>query len=262
VSRDPAERGRAAGSAVRLTVQATRARLWIGAAEACVFPLSFAQERLWLFEQLYPGTHAYNVPVALRLRGALDAGVLERSLQMLAARHEVLRTTYLDLDGRPLQVIAPGAAVLLARTDLEGQPDAEERARDLATAEARAPFDLFRGPLLRAALYRLDREDTSCSSPRTTSPDGMLAVLAEEAPPTAPPDRPAFAEMPVQYADLAPGSGARSPNGFGRRWHWRSGGAAVPPPAMTGSHRGGRGRLAAGGLNALRSLGQAARLSS
>jgi amino acid adenylation domain-containing protein len=180
--------------------------------ELGVFPLSFAQERLWIFEQLFPSTHAYNVPVAVRLRGRLDVQALRRSLAALAARHEVLRTTFLEVDGRAFQVIAPAPCdgpVSFLETDLTGATDPEGEARTLATAAARVPFDLGRGPLLRAALYRLGGDDqVLLLVTHHIAFDGWsLGVLVEELAAAyrafADGAAPHFPELTVQYADFA-----------------------------------------------------------
>ncbi|HEX8273216.1 MAG TPA: amino acid adenylation domain-containing protein [Longimicrobiaceae bacterium] len=119
-------------------------------------PLSFAQERLWLLQQMDPAGGAYNMSFALRLRGALDAAALRAALDGLAARHASLRTVFPEADGRPVQRVLPAAPVPLPVEDLSGIPEAGRagRARALAAAEARRPFDLVRGPLFRAALVR------------------------------------------------------------------------------------------------------------
>ncbi|HEX8694767.1 MAG TPA: amino acid adenylation domain-containing protein [Longimicrobium sp.] len=125
-------------------------------------PLSFAQERLWLVDQLDPGSSAYNVAAGLRMRGALDAAALARALGEVVRRHEVLRTTYrTGEDGRPFQVIGPPHAVPLPVVDLS-EIDAEAReplARRLAREEAQRPFSLSAGPLMRCTLVRLGDEE-------------------------------------------------------------------------------------------------------
>ncbi|HEX6291101.1 MAG TPA: amino acid adenylation domain-containing protein [Herpetosiphonaceae bacterium] len=120
-------------------------------------PLSFAQQRLWLHEQMEPGDISYNIPLALRLSGTLDVPALEHSLNTLVARHEALRTTFTTHRGEPVQVIAPSLVVPLPLIDLSSEPHAqrEESARRLLVAGARQPFDLERGPLLRATLLRV-----------------------------------------------------------------------------------------------------------
>src|SRR5262249_23115958 len=124
-------------------------------------PLSFAQERLWFFEQLVPGNSAYIMCRALRLRGSLDVEVLERSLTTISGRHEILRTTYMSAHGGPLQVVHSAKRLHLAITDLSYLPPSERDAA-LATClatEARRPFDLTVDALLRGVLVRLGAAD-------------------------------------------------------------------------------------------------------
>ncbi|MFP2933734.1 condensation domain-containing protein, partial [Pyxidicoccus sp. 3LG] len=78
-------------------------------------PLSFAQQRLWFIDQLEPGTPTYNLPVALRMEGALDAAALERAFTELVRRHESLRTTFVDVNGKAAQVITPPAPCAVGR---------------------------------------------------------------------------------------------------------------------------------------------------
>ncbi|KFA88634.1 condensation domain-containing protein, partial [Archangium violaceum] len=124
-------------------------------------PLSFAQQRLWLLDQLQPGSPLYNVPVAIRLSGALDVATLERCFNELLRRHESLRTTLRSEQGQPVQVIAPQAELALETADLRALPAAQHDAevRRLALEEARKPFDLERGPLLRARLLSLPEQE-------------------------------------------------------------------------------------------------------
>ncbi len=123
--------------------------------------LSFAQERLWLVDQIDPGNPAYNVPEPLRLLGPLDSAALERALHEVVRRHEVLRTTLATASGLPVQIIHQEVAFWGGVTDLAALPEAEREpsARAQAAEEARRPFDLARGPLLRARLIRLAAED-------------------------------------------------------------------------------------------------------
>ncbi|HEX2188960.1 MAG TPA: amino acid adenylation domain-containing protein, partial [Longimicrobiaceae bacterium] len=123
-------------------------------------PLSFAQQRLWLVDRLEPGSAAYNMAGALRLRGALDTAALRASLDALVERHETLRTTFAEGEGgQPVQVIHSPAPVALAEHDLRGLPEVEREAERLAAEEAQRPFDLATGPLLRTALLRLAEDD-------------------------------------------------------------------------------------------------------
>ena len=121
-------------------------------------PASFGQQRLWLLDQLLPGRAAYNLPFAVRLSGRLEVGALGRSLAEVVRRHEVLRTVFVGGDAGALQVPAPAGGRLLAAVDLSRlpAPAREAEARRLARADARRPFDLACGPLLRATLLRLE----------------------------------------------------------------------------------------------------------
>jgi amino acid adenylation domain-containing protein len=121
-------------------------------------PLSFAQERMWLLEQLQPGGARYAVPYAVRLRGPVDAAVLERCVEELVARHEALRTTFPTVEGSPRQVVAPPPRVPLRVLDWRERPDGDRAAEAFITEEASRPFALDTGPLLRAFLLRLAGE--------------------------------------------------------------------------------------------------------
>jgi len=122
--------------------------------------LSFAQQRLWFIDQFEPNSAQYNLPDVVRLRGALDIAALNRALNEVIARHEVLRTTFQNIEGRALPVVAPTLVLQMPLVDLTGLPEAEREAEALrlAEAEARRPFDLTHGPLIRAVLFRL-RDD-------------------------------------------------------------------------------------------------------
>ena len=126
-----------------------------------VFPASFAQQRLWSLDLLEPDRATYNVPVAIRLKGLLDVSALERSLNGIAQRHAVLRTTFTMMEGQPVQVIAPTLTVSLPVVDLRDFPEAEREveALRLATEEARQRFNLARGPLMRTTLLRLNEKE-------------------------------------------------------------------------------------------------------
>ncbi len=125
-------------------------------------PLSFAQQRLWIIDQLEPGDPSYNIPAALRLRGRLEAGVLEACLGEVLRRHESLRTSFAAVAGGAVQVVAPARPVTLPEADLRAlaAPALEREARRLALREVLRPFDLSRGPLLRARLLRLAEDES------------------------------------------------------------------------------------------------------
>ncbi|HVT59500.1 MAG TPA: amino acid adenylation domain-containing protein, partial [Thermoanaerobaculia bacterium] len=120
-------------------------------------PLSFAQQRVWILDQLGLAGTAYNLTLAMRLRGALDVAALAAALDRLVERHEALRTSFPSAHGRPRQQIAPRAHLPLPVTDLSALPPArrDTEARRVASRLARLSFDLARGPLLRAALLAL-----------------------------------------------------------------------------------------------------------
>lgn len=117
--------------------------------------LSFAQQRLWFLDQIAPEGAAYIIAGALELRGVLDAPVLERALGALVQRHEALRTVFVDVEGEPRQVVAEPGVWTLPVTDLSREVNARERLKQLLREEAARGFELARGPLFRAQLYRL-----------------------------------------------------------------------------------------------------------
>ncbi len=121
-------------------------------------PLSFAQQRLWFLEQLTPGSAVQNLPWALRLRGVLDRTVLSQSLTEIVRRHESVRTVFRATQGTPRQVILAPVTMSPSWVDLEGvgEADREVELQRRLRQEARRPFDLEEGPLLRALLIRLD----------------------------------------------------------------------------------------------------------
>ncbi|MEV6869076.1 condensation domain-containing protein, partial [Streptosporangium subroseum] len=124
-----------------------------------LLPLSFAQQRLWFLAQLEPGALEYNLPVALRLAGALDAAALSAALDAIVERHEVLRTRLVTVDGVPHQVIDPTAEIRVQIVDFSAEPDGQARAEEMVAADAVAPFDLAAGPLFRGRLIRLAPDD-------------------------------------------------------------------------------------------------------
>jgi amino acid adenylation domain-containing protein len=119
------------------------------------FPASFGQRRLWFIDQLEPGQPTYNMPYAIWLDGPLDARALQRAMDAMAARHAVLRTRLVALDGVPEQIVADAGTVPIERVELPaglGDGERTRRARAIAADYAGRPFDLAAGPLIRAAL--------------------------------------------------------------------------------------------------------------
>ncbi|HST62231.1 MAG TPA: condensation domain-containing protein, partial [Longimicrobium sp.] len=174
-------------------------------------PLSFAQERLWFLDRLEPGSTTYNVPVAWRLRGARDEAALERALGEIIRRHETLRTVFAEVDGSPVQVIAPFGGFTLPVEDLSGlsQADREAALRQRAGEEAGRAFDLSAGPLFRAVLLRLGEEDRVLllSMHHIVSDGWSRGVLSREFSALYEAYRDGrespLPELPVQYADYA-----------------------------------------------------------
>jgi amino acid adenylation domain-containing protein len=124
-------------------------------------PLSFAQQRLWFLDQYEPDSAFYIMPNASRLQGSLDAGALCDSINALVQRHESLRTTFDATDGQPLQIIHPSLNIDVPIHDLQhlSQESQKIESQRLANQEAQLPFDLVRGPLIRAQLLKTAPDD-------------------------------------------------------------------------------------------------------
>jgi len=196
-------------------------------------PLSFSQQRLWFLDEFQPGEAEYNSGLALRLLGALDVSALTHALHELVARHESLRTTFEEVDGKGVQVIHPAGDPPLELVVLAGR---DELHRVLGEEYAR-PFDLRRGPLFRALLIRLSAgEHVLLLTAHHIVTDGWsMGVLVEELsigyaaavrgePANLPP-------LPLQYVDYAvwqrnrlSGSGLDEQLGY-----WKRQLAGVPP---------------------------------
>lgn len=215
---DPADNGGRSLAETRKNLLALRARQRAGVRGTgeCVapvprdreLPLSFTQQRLWFLDRLDPGKAVYNAPIVLTLRADLDDGALGRALNALADRHEILRTRYPLRDGVPYQDIAePGTPVPFGRTDLVGA--AEQEVTDFLLGLVQEPFDLEKGPVLRAHLVRTgERVHVLVLALHHIASDGWsLPVVVGElfalyeaerfGTPAALPD------LPVQYADYA-----------------------------------------------------------
>jgi amino acid adenylation domain-containing protein len=179
--------------------------------ELIVLPVSPAQARMWFLDRLGGGSAAYTIPGAVRLRGTLDPRALTAALAAIVQRHEVLRTTFPAIDGEPVQVVHPSAAVRWDPVDLSALPDAERAAEAarIARAEARRPFDLARGPLLRTVLIRLSPDEhlALCTLHHIVADGWSLGVLQREiaagyAAAAAGTDA-HLPELPLQYGDFA-----------------------------------------------------------
>ncbi|MEM8531243.1 MAG: condensation domain-containing protein, partial [Chloroflexota bacterium] len=119
-------------------------------------PLSFVQQRLWFLCKLDPANVAYNVPAGVRLIGHIDIAMLEQSVNEVIRRHESLRTTFIEIDGQPIQNILPHLTITLECDDLSmlSEQDREHTVQHRATQEVQKPFNLEQGPLLRLLLLR------------------------------------------------------------------------------------------------------------
>src|SRR5215211_1573157 len=174
-------------------------------------PLSFSQQRMWLLDQLEPGSPTYHISHALRLSGTLEVEALKRSLREIVTRHEALRTIFAAVDGEPVQVISATMDTTLPVEDLSGVPQAEREAeaKRLALEEKRRPFDLEQGPLFRARLLRLGEEEhVLLISMHHIVSDGwsmgvfwrelgaLYVAFSRDEPSPLP-------ELPIQYADYA-----------------------------------------------------------
>jgi hypothetical protein len=174
-------------------------------------PLSFAQQRLWFLEQLETGGALYNIPLAVRLTGALNLDAFEQTLSEIIRRHESLRTRFATVDGKPVQVIDAAKPLQLTPIELSGLAESELEAEvlRLARAEGQQRFDLARGPLLRVQLLRLGEEDhvVLFTMHHIISDGWSLGVLVKEVAAlydayikgeTSP-----LPELEIQYADYA-----------------------------------------------------------
>ncbi|MDJ0842343.1 MAG: amino acid adenylation domain-containing protein, partial [Acidobacteriota bacterium] len=170
-------------------------------------PLSFAQRRMWFLDRMEPGRAVYNMPIYLDLHGPLDTTALQAAFGQIAARHEILRTTFPEIDGKPVQHIAARVAIEPILIDLSAQVDPDEAAGQLARRMLCRPFDLTHGPLFYLTLLRLAgrRHQLVFSMHHIISDGWSIGVLIEEikAAYVRQLDRgEPLPELPVQYADV------------------------------------------------------------
>ena len=174
-------------------------------------PLSFAQQRLWVLDQIEPNNPLYNIPRAFRLTGILDVAALETALNGIVERHEILRTTYEAEKGQPFQVIAAEQRLPLSVVDLSGlsNPEREKEAQRIVQEQASKPFDLAKDPITRNVLLKMSGEDhVLIMLTHHIASDGWssgilmreLTALYEAALLGKPAELP---ELPIQYADYA-----------------------------------------------------------
>jgi amino acid adenylation domain-containing protein len=178
--------------------------------EVFVFPTSFAQQRLWFLDRLAPGNPFYNVSTALRLKGALDLTALKQTFKEIVRRHETLRTTFLVVEGQPLQAISPSLNIPIPLIDLRCfDRERETQLRQIATAAAQQPFDLTTGPLLRVKLLQIDDAEYALllDLHHIVADGWSIGVLIRELgvlyKAFASGERYTLPELPIQYADFA-----------------------------------------------------------
>ena len=174
-------------------------------------PLSFVQQRLWFIQQLEPDSIAYNIPLTLRLSGRLDLATLEKSLNEILRRHEILRTTFKSIDSEPVQFISPPSLVRLEVVDLS-QFDEVAKSSEVARYrqhEVESCFDMVQGPLWRTRVLRLDEQQhiVLFTMHHAISDGWSMIVLIQEMAEIYQAflaGRPSpLPELPVQYADYA-----------------------------------------------------------
>jgi amino acid adenylation domain-containing protein len=124
-------------------------------------PLSYSQQRLWFIDQMDPGSALYNIPLAGKVSGRLDKRALQKSLNEIVRRHEILRTRFIVRDGVPMQEIVPDQQLVIEKIDLQDMSGTKREAEAMALAEAETAigFDLAKGPLLRMKLLQMGEAD-------------------------------------------------------------------------------------------------------
>ena len=181
------------------------------AADVFAFPVSFAQQRLWFLDKLEGGSFTYNIPIAVRLKGSLNRVALTNALNEVIRRHEALRTSFSTVEGKPVQVISDYQWLTLPVVNLSqlGEEEREAEVQRRAVEEAQQPFDLARGPLVRAhLLYLSEEEHVALLTMHHIISDGWsrgvlireLMALYEAYSSGA--ESP-LEELPIQYADYA-----------------------------------------------------------
>jgi amino acid adenylation domain-containing protein/non-ribosomal peptide synthase protein (TIGR01720 family) len=175
------------------------------------WPVSVAQQRLWFLDRYEPDSPLYNIPAGCSIEGDLDAACLERALETIVARHEILRTTFTTIDDEVVQIVGGAGRVDLAFHDLSDhpRPDRAAEAQEIMAQEAQRPFDLTYGPLLRALLIQIaEQEHVLFWNIHHIAYDGwsqgiFLRELAALYHAYANGQASPLAELPIQYLDYA-----------------------------------------------------------
>ncbi len=203
-------------------------------------PLSYGQQRLWFIAQLDPDSGAYNMGETIWLRDRIDAVALQSAIDSLTARHEILRTTFIEEDGQPVAVIHPAMDITLTAVDLRGHSDASALAQEKIATQIERPFDLSHGPLLRIMLITLEDQLhlLQLSLHHIIIDEWSLTIFIEELAAGYQAfcngQTPSLASLPVQYADYAAWQRAWLDAGESERQlaYWRKYLGAEEPPLL------------------------------
>ncbi|HEX3153065.1 MAG TPA: amino acid adenylation domain-containing protein, partial [Candidatus Angelobacter sp.] len=173
-------------------------------------PLSYAQQRLWFLDQLSPNSAAYNMPLAVRLIGELNREALEKSLQAIVGRHEVLHSSFVMQDNNPVQQVLKEFSLQVETIEAGGEgTEREKEVRRLVREEACGAFDLRQGPLVRVKLVRLQEQEhvLLVTMHHIVSDGWSMAIMVREFEELytgyAEGREPQLAELPIQYGDYA-----------------------------------------------------------
>ncbi len=172
-------------------------------------PLSFAQQRLWYLDQLQGASTVYTMAFALRLRGVFDDDAMSRALQSLFQRHEALRARFVMQDEEPMAVVDESSSLPIELCDLSGGSDHESALIRALQAFGERPFDLAEGPLARALIVHIGRDDHALvfAVHHSVCDGGSVELLQDDLAATytafASNNEPALSELPIQYADYA-----------------------------------------------------------
>ncbi|MCD9188137.1 MAG: amino acid adenylation domain-containing protein [Pyrinomonadaceae bacterium] len=174
-----------------------------------IFPLSTSQERLWFLSQFEPDDPSYNISVALKIKGFLDIEIFEQSFRQIIERHEILRTSYHSLNGKPVQLINEEFDFGIETIDLSADENTESKALEIALSNARKIFNLTESPLIRVSVIKLSEESYLCAvTIHHIAADGWsMSVLVRELTELYKSylehRSPRLSELPIQYADFA-----------------------------------------------------------
>jgi non-ribosomal peptide synthetase component F/thioesterase domain-containing protein/acyl carrier protein len=175
------------------------------------FPCSVAQERFWLLDRLDPGNASYNVAVRWRLDGRISSDLLDRTWRTIIDRHEILRTVFPEADGAPIQRVMPQSPFRMDEIDLSALPPEQQQIEGdrIGVIEARAPFDVSTGPLIRVTLLRFSSTSSIIlvTTHQIVSDGWSIGVMAREMGviyDALRHDKPDPLEpLPIQYADYS-----------------------------------------------------------